>query len=57
MADNNKLKDYEKNMTTWCKSVLGKYRIMKKLNKDAYKKSIQSKKEPCLLYTSPSPRD
>ena len=40
MADNNKLKDYEKNMTTWCKSVLGKYRIMKKLNKDAYKKSI-----------------
>ena len=37
MADNNKLKDYEKNMTTWCKSVLGKYRIMKKLNKDAYK--------------------
>ena len=46
MADNNKLKDYEKNMTTWCKSVLGKYRIMKKLNKDAYKKSTQSKKEP-----------
>ena len=40
MADNNKLKEYEKNMTTWCKSVLGKYRIMKKLNKDAYKKSI-----------------
>ncbi len=44
MADNNKLKDYEKTMTTWCKSIQGKYKIMKKLNKDAYKKSIQSKK-------------
>ena len=50
MADNNKLKDYEKNMTTWCKSVLGKYRIMKKLNKDAYKKSIQSKKDTDYWY-------
>ena len=44
MTDNNKLKDYEKIMTTWCKSVQGKYKIMKKLNKDAYKKSIRSKK-------------
>ena len=44
MADNYKLKDYEKTMTTWCKSIQGKYKIMKKLNKDAYKKSIQSKK-------------
>tara|TARA_B100000900_G_scaffold352514_1_gene320221 strand:- start:37 stop:183 length:147 start_codon:yes stop_codon:yes gene_type:complete len=44
MADNNKLRDYEKTMGTWCKSVLGKYKLMKKLNKKAFIKSIQPKK-------------
>ncbi len=44
MTDNNKLKDYEKNIITWCKSIQGKYKIMKKQNKEAYNKSIKSKK-------------
>ena len=44
MADNNKLKEYEKTMTTWCKSVHGKYKLMKRLNKRAFIKSIQPKK-------------
>ena len=44
MTDNNKLKDYEKNIATWCKSVQGKYRIMKKLNEKAFIRSIKSKK-------------
>ena len=29
----NKLRDYEKSMVTWCKSLQGKYKLMKKLNK------------------------
>ena len=29
MAANNKLKEYEKTIITWCKSVQGKYKIMK----------------------------
>ena len=45
MTDNIKLKDYEKNIYTWCKSIQGKYKLMKRLNEDAFKKSIQSKKE------------
>ena len=44
MTDNNNLKDYEKNITTWCKSIQGKYRIMKKLNRNAFIKSVKSKK-------------
>ena len=44
MADNNKLKDYEKVMVTWCKSVHGKYKLMKKLNKKAFIRSTQPKK-------------
>ena len=40
----NKLRDYEKSISTWCKSLQGKYRIMKKLNKKAFIKSIKSKK-------------
>ncbi len=45
MADNNKLRDYEKTMITWCKSVHGKYKLMKKINKKAFIKSIQPKKD------------
>jgi hypothetical protein len=41
----NKLRDYEKSMSTWCKSLQGKYRIMKKLNKKAFIRSIKSKKD------------
>ena len=44
MADNNKLRDYEKTMITWCKSVHGKYKLMKKLNKNAFIRSTQPKK-------------
>ncbi len=44
MADNNKLRDYEKSIVTWCKSIQGKYRIMKTLNKKAFIESIKSKK-------------
>ena len=29
MAANNKLKEYEKTIITWCKSVQGKYKLMK----------------------------
>ena len=31
----NKLRDYEKSMVTWCKSLQGKYKLMKRLNKKA----------------------
>lgn len=44
MAANNKLKEYEKTIFTWCKSVQGKYELMKMMNKKAYEKSIKSKK-------------
>jgi len=44
MAD-NKLREYEKTMVTWCKSIHGKYKLMKKLNKKAYTKSIQPKRD------------
>ena len=44
MTDKNKLRDYEKIMVTWCKSVHGKYKLMKKINKKAFIKSIQPKK-------------
>ena len=40
----NKLRDYEKSMVTWCKSLQGKYRIMKRLNKKAFNNSVKSKK-------------
>lgn len=43
MTENNKLKDYEKNKYTWCKSILGKYRLMKKNNRYAYIKSKEAK--------------
>ena len=43
MAENNKQKEYEKVNYTWCKSILGKYRLMKKQNRDAYLKSKKSK--------------
>ena len=44
MTDNNKLKDYEKNIATWCKSVQGKYRIMKKLNEKAFIGQLNQRK-------------
>ena len=41
----NKLRDYEKSMVTWCKSLQGKYKLMKKLNKKAFNNSFKSKKD------------
>ncbi len=35
----NLKKDYETSLFTWTKSNLGKYKMLKKLNKLAYKKS------------------
>ena len=40
----NKLIDYEKSMVTWCKSLQGKYKLMKRLNKKAFNNSVKSKK-------------
>ncbi len=34
------LKDYESSLTTWNKGKLGKYKLLRKINKKAFKRSI-----------------
>ncbi len=36
-----KLKSYESLLTTWNRGRLGKYKILKKINKNAFEKSIK----------------
>jgi len=37
-------KNYETLAFTWTKSIYGKYELLKKINKRAYEKSIETKK-------------
>tara|TARA_B100000287_G_scaffold352703_1_gene342242 strand:+ start:624 stop:767 length:144 start_codon:yes stop_codon:yes gene_type:complete len=37
-------KDYEAIAFTWTKSKIGKYKLLKRINKKAYKKSLDIKK-------------
>ena len=37
----NNLKSYETKLTTWNRGKFGKYKILKKMNKQAYKDSIK----------------
>ncbi len=41
---NNFLKDYEITLTTWNKCFLGKYKLLKKINKKAYNESQKNSK-------------
>ena len=37
------LKSYENIEFTWAKSILGKYKLLKKMNRAAYRKSMKPK--------------
>ena len=40
-----KLKSYESKLTTWNRGKFGKYKILKKMNKQAYHNSIMKPQE------------
>jgi|TARA_Y100000389_G_C17440794_1_gene508427 hypothetical protein len=39
------LKNYESSLTTWNKGKLGKYQILRKINKEAYQRTTKKIKE------------